>query len=364
MRHYYTGTEVRPADHPKKIRVGIGQARSAINFRSSPAAAGGGRLVLKVDGKSTPVASGGPGAEWRVEPTSAGKVRIFKNGNVVQVDGHDAFGGPHRPVIVQYEKYDSLLYIVEQGNHYRYGRLVVQPYAAPCSPGYCLRMMSHLPMQEYLYGVSEVSPTWPKEALRVQAILSRTYVTYSVDRYGQHRPTCNCAVYDTSLDQVFVGDDRRTESGTYWSRWKRAVNRSDGEIVLYNGQPILAVYTSSSGGHTENNENVWGGSPIPYLRGVKDAADGVAANVRHSWKVKMSWSTFSSKLNAAYGTGKLIRFRIKQPLGVSGRVTVVKSPDRGGVKIVGSARTVRVSGWSVKSALGLYDTLFSVRFVS
>jgi SpoIID/LytB domain protein len=223
-------------------------------------------------------------------------------------------------------------------------------------------MIMQIPMQEYLLGISEVSPYWPKESQKVQAILSRTYVTHRVQSYGQHRVTCNCAVYDTAADQVFIGHDRRTESGTYWKKWKRAVNGTEDELVLYKGKAILALYMSSSGGHTENNENVWGGSPIPYLRGVRDPHDKVSANVNHRWRVKMSRSTFSTRLDAAFGIGKLRRFVIKRPLGVSDRVTVVKGGD-GGVKIVGSQRTVRVSGYSVKTALGLNDTLFEVKFV-
>lgn len=76
----------------------------------------------------------------------------------------------------------------------------------------------------------------------------------------------------------------------------------------------------------------------------------------------MPFSTFESKLDSAYGTGALEDFSLIEPFGVSGRVTVVKS-DAGGVKITGAARTVRVSGASVRSALGLKDTWFRV-FVS
>jgi stage II sporulation protein D len=348
--------EVKQAAHPSVLRVGIGQARSAINL-------GGGKLTFKVKGYPGNVAEGGSGASWRLEPVSSGRVRIIKNGRVVRHNGRTAFGRARHPLIVDYERNGSLLHIVEEGNRYRYGRLFVEPYGAPCASGYCLRMIMKVPMQEYLLGISEVSASWPAESLRVQAILSRTYVSHSVDFYGQHRSTCNCAVYDTAYDQVFIGDDRRTEAGSYWPRWRNAVNSTDDKLVLYKGKPILALYMSSSGGHTEDNENVWGGTPLPYLRGVRDPHDKVAPNSNHKWRVAMSWSTFSSRLNAAFGTGKLRRFVIETPLGVSKRVTVVKGPRRGGVKIVGSARTVRVSGYAVKSALGLNDTLFNVKFI-
>jgi uncharacterized protein with LGFP repeats len=65
-------------------------------------------------------------------------------------------------------------------------------------------------------------------------------------------------------------------------------------------------------------------------------------------------------LSAYFGTGRLKRFRLVPPFGVSGRVTVVQADGGGGVKIVGSNRTVRVDGWDIRSALGLRDTLFSI----
>jgi stage II sporulation protein D len=363
IKHYYTGVDVAEGKHPRSLRIGIGQARSAINLGTDPIRSGGGDISFRVRGYPGDVAGGGPGASWRLEPVADGRVRIHKNGDVVRHNGRSAFGRTNHPLIVEYERHASLLHIAEEGNRYRYGKLIVEPYHAPCGPGHCLRMVMKIPMQEYLFGVAEVSASWPKESLKVQAILSRTYVSHSVNSYGQHRSTCNCAVYDTALDQVFVGNDRRTDSGPYWSRWRNAVDGTNHQVVLYNGRPILALYMSSSGGHTENNENVWGGSRIPYLRGVRDPHDRVAPNSNHKWRVGMSWSTLSSRLNAAFGTGKLRRFNVQGPRGVSGRVTIVKGPRRGGVKVVGSARTVRVSGNAVKSALGLNDTLFRVRFV-
>ncbi|HYN36204.1 MAG TPA: SpoIID/LytB domain-containing protein, partial [Actinomycetota bacterium] len=223
------------------------------------------------------------------------------------------------------------------------------------------RLMSEVPLDEYVLGIAEVSASWPTEALKAQAIIARTYVSYKTQTSGKHRDPCDCAVYDSSYDQVYSGNDRKVDAGSYWKYWRRAVRATESQAVLYKGAPILALYMSSSGGHTENNEDVWGGTPLPYLRGVRDRPDATEANIYHKWRVEMSRSTFSAKLNAYFGTGTLKRFVIKKPLGVSGRVTMVKSDGGGGVRIVGSARTVRASGSQVKTALGLMDTLFKVR---
>jgi len=138
-------------------------------------------------------------------------------------------------------------------------------------------------------------------------------------------------------------------------------------VVLHNGNPIQALYSSSSGGHTEHNENVWGdgtsATRIAYLRGVPDAADDNAANPNHTWRVRMSWREFSRKLNAAFNTGRLRRFVVVKPRGVSRRVTVVHPDNSGGVRVRGVERTVRADGWEIRSALSLKDTLFWVKVI-
>ncbi len=139
--------------------------------------------------------------------------------------------------------------------------------------------------------------------------------------------------------------------------------------MLYNGAPAQTLYSASSGGHTENNENVWGSGraseAIPYLRGVPDRADRAGGrNPHYRWSVSMRWRRLSRRLDARYGTGRLTRFALVPPFGVSGRVTVVRADGGGGVRIVGTRRSVRVSGWSVRSALGLKDTLFRVDVVN
>jgi hypothetical protein len=140
------------------------------------------------------------------------------------------------------------------------------------------------------------------------------------------------------------------------------VDRTNKQVILHNGSPIQALYSSSSGGHTEHNENVWGGTPLPYLRGVPDGPDDVSANPNHTWRVEMSWRSFENKLQAAYNIGNLRDFKLVRPFGISGRVTVVKGSE-GGAKVIGSNRTARVDGWSLRSSLALKDTLFRVNFI-
>jgi SpoIID/LytB domain protein len=361
LRHYYTDTTVKVADLPGEVRVGILQGQSEIAFDSAPVGSGNGEIGFAFKG-SRPFVTGDRRTDWRVTPGPSGSVYIYKNGNPVSVDGDRTLGG-RKPVVIKYEPYDSMLRVLDEGTDYKHGMMVLGSYGGSCLDGRCLRLVGKVLLEDYLLGIAEVSASWPKESLRAQAIIARTYVSHKIRTSGQHRSTCDCAVYDTAYDQVYLGDSRRIAAGSYWKRWLRAVKSTAGQAVLYNGAPILALYMSSSGGHTEDNEDVWGGTPLPYLRGVPDHADSTSPNTNHTWRVEMSWSTFSSELNSYFGTGSLRRFVLVKPFGVSGRVTVVKSSDAGGVRIAGATKTVRASGYQVKSALGLKDTLFRVKIV-
>ncbi len=361
LEHYYSGAQVSTAKMPSKLRVGLLEYRSSISASSKAFTADGGRVIFKVKGTKSRIARGGPAAQWRVEPSPTGGLRLYKNGNRVRKDGNGVFGDPSHPLVAIYERFGSALRINEKSLDYPYGKMEFGTFSTnTCSAGYCLRLVVSLPMQKYLYGLGEVPFSWPDAALRTQVIAARTYAYDKTLRTGQHRYPCDCAVYDSTLDQVYSGDGKRESSGVYWKSWTDAVDATPGQVILHNGSPIQALYSSSSGGHTENNENVWGGTPLPYLRGVPDGADKNSANPNHTWKVEMSYSAFESKLNSAYGVGNVKDFSLVKPFGVSGRVTVVKPDNTGGARIVGSNKTARVSGWSMRSALALKDSLFRV----
>jgi stage II sporulation protein D len=357
LEHYYSGAKVETRSMPK-VRVGLMQGRQEILATTSALATDGGSTLIKT-ASGVVVAEGAVGDNWRVEPTDKGEIRLFRNGKKIQLNGDPAVGDISNPLKMIFQPYNSLASIEGKSHDYAYGKLLFGSYE--CDAGFCLRLVLSLSMQKYLYGLGEVPASWPGAALRAQAIAGRTYAYSKIKRLGQHLAPCDCAVYDSTADQAYIGDSKRTGSGEYWDEWKAAVDDSDKQLILYEGEPIQAYYSSSSGGHTENNENVWGGTPIPYLRGVPDPTDNVSANPNYSWTVTMTWKEFTAKLNTAFGTGTLQKFKLVPPFGVSGRVTVVKSEKQGGVKIVGQNKTVRTDGTDIRLALGLKDTLFRVK---
>ncbi|MFN2524882.1 MAG: SpoIID/LytB domain-containing protein [Actinomycetota bacterium] len=367
LEHYYTGASVSSAGLPARLRVGMLQGRNSISFTSESFEGGDGLMKFKLPGQNA-VAAGNAGITWRLEPSSTGGIRIFRNNERVSFEGRTVFGDTDTPLLAIYEKFASMVRVLQKEHAYPYGYMEIGTYSSnSCTNGFCLRLVLVIPMQKYLYGLGEVPSSWPRAVLRAQAIAGRTYAYEKVTRLGQHNMPCDCAVYDSVIDQAYIGDSKRSGSAEFWIKWRSAVDETNGKVILYQGKPIQALYSSSSGGHTEHNENVWGGSPVPYLRGVPDEPDAVDANPNHTWQVTMSWDEFASKLQSYYNSrqgfrfGKLVDFELVEPFGISGRVTVVKAPDSGGVRIVGTEANVRVSGWSTRSALGIKDTLYRVK---
>ena len=119
-------------------------------------------------------------------------------------------------------------------------------------------------LEEYLYGVvpSEMPKSYEKEALKAQAVAARTYAMTKLGAHtGSGYQLCdgtNCQVY-----KGFSGEAATTTD---------AVDATAGEVACYNGTPIEAVFSASTGGYTESSENVWWAA-VPYLRAVPEIAE-------------------------------------------------------------------------------------------
>lgn len=111
----------------------------------------------------------------------------------------------------------------------------------------------HPNSEEYLVGVveAEMNSSWPMEALKAQAVAARSYAYINRGRLDNSPRTL-----------AWVGQHRHT------ARAREAVDETRGQVVSSDGHTVPAYFHSTAGGHTENNENVWGGLPTSWLRGV------------------------------------------------------------------------------------------------
>ncbi len=122
-----------------------------------------------------------------------------------------------------------------------------------------LLVVNELDIEQYLLGViaAEIPHGWEFEALKAQAIASRSYALYQ-KRTSGNKPYHILATMD---GQVYSGRNGESENSM------KAVKATEGIVITYGGAVIPAFYHSSCGGHTENAAELWG-IDEPYLKGV------------------------------------------------------------------------------------------------
>ncbi|OSX53624.1 SpoIID/LytB domain-containing protein [Anoxybacillus ayderensis] len=143
-------------------------------------------------------------------------------------------------------------------------------------------LFNTLDMEDYLKGVvpGEMPSSWHKEALKAQAVAARSYA------YAQLKKSSFLQM--TVASQVYGGKSKEQATST------AAVNETAGVYATYQNEPIAAYFHSSSGGNTENSENVWSGA-VPYIRSVSDPYDRHASNPHYGWNGKVATNVVSSK---------------------------------------------------------------------
>ncbi|MDA8077843.1 MAG: SpoIID/LytB domain-containing protein [Nitrospiraceae bacterium] len=124
-----------------------------------------------------------------------------------------------------------------------------------------LYLVNELPLEEYIKNVvsAEVGQNWDMEALKAQAVVSRTYALYQKGLNGN----VNFDLTSSVLHQVYKGT-------VIDARISYAVMHTEGEVLYYNGKLIEALYHSTCGGMTEDPAEVFGKS-YPYLKPVESS---------------------------------------------------------------------------------------------
>ena len=219
-----------------------------------------------------------------------------------------------------------------------------------------LSVINCISLEEYLYGVipAEMPDGWPPESLKAQAIAARTFALYSRGKHAAEGFDL-CA---TNHCQVYGG--RSAEK----AHSSAAVEATRGQVLLYQGKPIYAPFHTTSGGMTENSEDVWG-SYLPYLRAVKDS-DKTAPD--HRWRLQFTPAELQAKLQAAgYAIGKLQSITLS-PLSGSGE-SGKNAADRSAaghvktMRFTGDRGSVLFSGSKVRNLLGLKSTCFDLHMI-
>jgi len=173
-----------------------------------------------------------------------------------------------------------------------------------------ISVVNELSLEEYLFGVlpSEMAPHFHPEALKAQAVAARTYSFHQIRENASHRAH-NFDICDTNCCQVYRGVASEEDATT------EAVFLTYGLMLFHDGNPIVANYFSSSGGATENSEDVWG-TALPYLRSVNE----INEHNPMIWQRTFSWAQLTTAAaNVGAGIGAVNGVSISR-LGASGRV--------------------------------------------
>ena len=206
-----------------------------------------------------------------------------------------------------------------------------------------LTVVNLVPIEEYLRGVlpEEMSPSYPLEALKAQAVAARSFALKNRDKHRMDGFDL-CA---TTHCQVYMGDK-------LFETTDKAIADTRGEILTYKDKLIETSFHADSGGMTENVADVWGRN-LPYLAAVKEIIQ-----LGESWTVKFTAKDFSSRFGENFGEVKAIKLS-KLKIGtaasdrtVSGRVRTAQ--------IVGSKRTLTLEGTELRRKFSLPSTLFDM----
>ena len=212
-----------------------------------------------------------------------------------------------------------------------------------------LTVVNYVNIQDYVKGVIpyEMNPKWHIEALKAQAICARSYAVGNINKHKNHQfDVCN------SVDcQVYNGTGSATENSN------ASVDQTFGQYVYHDGKPAITFFHSSSGGSTENSENVWGNA-VPYLRAVADDYEDLENAYNGIWSVSYTPAQVKQILEAKnYSIGTVSKVYVSEYT-PAGNVLKLTVEDTGGKKLVFERERVR----TILNSSSLNKTVNSMRY--
>jgi len=309
LRHYYRGTRVTKLRQARRVRV-------LLRISPGPARFSG---VRRACGK-------------RLSESRTYEARLRRGKVLLARPGGKRLAWCGRKL---FSETDGKV-LFEGLGRYR-GGVVIVPTKEPRGS---LNVINAVPINAYVKGVvaKEVIPSWPMESLKAQAVAARSFALSSqLDGNGFE-------LYADTRSQVYLGIAAET------ARTNRACSATSSRVVTYRGRVAQTFFFDTSGGRTENVENVWFGEPVPYLKSVADPYDEISP--MHRWARRFSPAEMNRRL-AGHVEGRLKKVAITR-YGRSKRVVWAR--------LVGTRGTTKIRGDSLQYALGLPDRLiFSIK---
>ena len=205
-----------------------------------------------------------------------------------------------------------------------------------------LTAINEVALEDYVKGVvpSEMNPSWSFEALKAQALAARTYALYKIRQNGKK----DFDVVATTKDQVYKG--RAGADGPAG----RAVDETRGQVLVFQNEPIQAVFFSTAAGPTEDAMNVWS-LDLPYLKGVECPFD--MNSPYFQWRTDVWLPLLEQRLREEGFPVGVIASLSPAEYTKAGRVSTVR--------ILHSDGELRVKGEDLRRVVG-YPILLSTQF--
>ncbi len=230
-----------------------------------------------------------------------------------------------------------------------------------------------VPEDKLLAGLvpAEMYPDAPAAALEAQAIAARTELLQKIGRRNLTDPFLLCS---TQQCQVYAG------AGKEDARTTKAVDKTRGVVLLRDGGGLVDIrYSAACGGHSEDNDWIWGGEADPSLRGRRDDGKANMSKVtdvgafldedpkqfwcgrnekskgRFRWTESIGVDELTTRLAVDHPEIGRVKALTPKTRGVSGRIQVLTvTGDKGSFELTGDLNIRRTLG-------GLKSTLFEVK---
>ncbi len=269
----------------------------------------------------------------------AGIKRSLKNSvirptaNGIQIGNHE-FGTdalrikPNKPAM-----------LVFHGARYEGDLVVIRKNASQ------LDFINRVTLDDYIASVvgAEMPASWPLEALKAQAVASRSYAMYM--RKQRMQAGLNYDVLATVSDQAYGG----TASAT--ANTRRAAADTHDRVIKHRRRLFKTYFHSTCGGHTENVEDIFRDPPLAALGGT--VCGFCTDSPRYTWSTEVRKIDIQQRLTqAGFGVGPITGVRVDQR-GIGEHVKRLAVAHTGG--------TLYLSGDQFRKAVGTRE-LFSTRF--
>ena len=173
---------------------------------------------------------------------------VMKNGRFfINIGGKEVMTAAQGPILVVSKGNLGIKNLNRKGNPAYYRGMIELTPVLPQNKNK-FNIVNILDAQSYLKGVvpNEMPVRFGLNALKAQAVAARNYANRPQNPYK------NYDICDSTACQVYFGVNSENPLSD------RAVDETQGIFALYNKEPILALYSSTSGGITEDYECVYG----------------------------------------------------------------------------------------------------------